>query len=171
MFKKITITLILFIAVKLCVAQNQIPDLVFYEYESDSGVAITNQGKNLVLIFTSENCPYVDAYNRRINQLIKTNKDFNFIIVNVGKKDSKNNYQCKVISDPLKKIANACAVTRTPEVILLKGLTVIYKGAIDDNPLAEHDVRNHFLQKAINDYKKGVNSTKFHKAYGCNIQR
>lgn len=150
-------------------AQKRVPDLILYEYEADSGTAISSYGKYVALIFISDNCAYVESYVNRINQLDTKNKGIKFLIVNVGPK-SKYKFKSAVIDDKDKKTAKVFHISRAPEVVLLKDLTIVYQGAIDDNPLLATDVRNHFLQQAIDDVKKNGKVTKEkQKAFGCVI--
>jgi hypothetical protein len=58
------------------------------------------------------------------------------------------------LADPNQEIARLFDAKRTPEVFLLKpsggNFTVVYSGAIDDNPQSENEVGQQFLVEAIN---------------------
>jgi hypothetical protein len=121
--------------------------------------------KGAVVIFTSLACPYDQHYRDRIKSLIEKHAgSVSFFLINSNPGPDEDEGMMKtaytawgisipLLSDKDQLAMNALGVKRTPESVLLKpngkGLTIIYQGAIDDNPQVHHDTGNNFLDEAI----------------------
>ena len=125
-----------------------------------------SSGPLLVMIFTSNYCPYSRKYEERIKSLHQefSSRDVQFVMVNpndspddsleeMKKKAVELNYQFPYLKDHEKVLTGIMNATRTPEAFLLKpeasGFVLVYRGAIDDNPQMAADVENSFLKNAI----------------------
>jgi len=131
-----------------------------YEYLEDKGI---------VIVFTSQECPYSRLYEERIIQLANEfeNSKIRFILINpnnpsacpldgvneMAKRAKEMAYNFPYLPDKNFEISNAFGVTKTPEVFVLKNINksfvLFYKGAIDDNPQAPKDVHYHYLRDAL----------------------
>src|SRR5690606_30010992 len=121
--------------------------------------------QGIVLIFTSNNCPYDEYYRQRIARLAETYQDrVPLLLVNsqVGAAESVEKMVAKgkalklkvpYLADKDQVLMNKLNARKTPEAVLLKNqngrFSVVYRGAIDDNAQVEGDVRHHYLRDAI----------------------
>ncbi|MDQ3394053.1 MAG: thioredoxin family protein [Bacteroidota bacterium] len=148
--------------------------------------------KGIVLIFTSNYCPYSKLYENRIDELAAayTSKGIQFILVNsnsptaskddsmeeMTKKASGKGYKYPYLADKEQKLQTLLGATKTPEVFLLKGqadqFQVVYSGGFDDNPQVGEDVSKHYLKDAIeamiSNKEPKLKST---RATGCMIKK
>lgn len=148
--------------------------------------------KGIVIIFTSDFCPYSKLYESRIDNLAQEfrNKNIQFILINpnnplVSQEDSvekmaknaqEKGYRFPYLADKEQKVANAFGATKTPEVYLLQPsgphFNIVYSGAIDDNPQVATDVSKHYLRDAIANLLEGKPITAKHqRPTGCMIKK
>ena len=131
-----------------------------------------SSGPLMVVIFTSNYCPYSRKYEERINQLYLefSQRDVQFILVNpnqgpddslqeMKKKANELNYPFPYLKDHEQVLTRIMNASRTPEALLLRpeesGFVLVYRGAIDDNPQTADDVENSFLKTAIQEALAG----------------
>lgn len=148
-----------------------------------------SSGPLVVVIFTSNFCPYSRRYEDRI---LKLHQDFNkrdvqFVLVNpnngpddsleeMKKKAARVGYNFPYLKDHEQVLTGILGATRTPEAFLLKpvvnGFELLYHGALDDNPQTAIDVEHHYLKSAIETALKGqpVESENV-KVTGCIIKK
>lgn len=121
--------------------------------------------EGLLIIFTSNACPYDEYYRARINKLARDYQDkVPVLLVNshvdanesadaMVKKAQQAGISLPYLADKDQTLMNALGATKSPAVYLLKNnggkFTIVYKGAIDDNAQVEADVRHHHLKDAI----------------------
>jgi peroxiredoxin len=147
--------------------------------------------KAVVLMFYSGKCAYGDYYLDRIISLKNefSSKGVKFILINSSSSNlvaeesieemkkfaTKYNLNIPYLADKEKQVKNMLKATRTPEVFVLKPtkgkFTVIYQGAIDDNPQSASDVSHAYLKDAIlnllNNKAPKLNKT---RPVGCLIK-
>ena len=139
--------------------------------------------KAIVIIFWSSECPYVQAFNDRINSIVKPymDKGVTFWGVNSNQTESisdvrqhyeNNRYVFPMLKDYNSKIADLFEAQRTPEVFILNSDRVIlYHGRIEDSHHAEN-VSTHDMQNALDEILAGKDVTvKETKSFGCMIKR
>ena len=143
-----------------------------------------SNAKVVVVIFTSNHCPYSKLYENRIITLAKqfesSNVQFLTINSNSGSNDfveemKKKSYPFPYLSDKQQKVCNQFGAAKTPEAFVLHNKNgnfyLVYKGAIDDNPQVENDVNNHYLKNAIEAIINGSQpALKEKRATGCVIK-
>lgn len=148
--------------------------------------------KGIVIIFTSNFCPYSKLYEDRIESLANefSGKGIQFILINpnnpqaskddsieeMAKKANENGYKFPYLADKDQTVANSLGASKTPEVYLLKpeanNFKVVYSGAIDDNPQVPADVSQEYLKNAINSVLAGKSvSTSSERPTGCMIKK
>ncbi len=193
-----SIRYLIFIPFIFCfsVVQAQI-DSAFAEIElmsTDSSqvkVADFKDQKAVVLIFTGIHCVYAKKYEDRILKTIETykGKPVAFLLVNsndpelspendFGKmvaRAMEKNYSCPYLSDPEQELSNALGVKKVPEAVVIgisEGkFSVVYRGAIDNNPLMGDRATVYFLKDALNHALEGnMAPTPFQPVKGCNIK-
>jgi thioredoxin-related protein len=156
-----------------------------YSYSLES----ISEKNGLVVIFTSNTCPFVIKWEDRytiVEELAKKNNlGLAYINSNYKKRDGddsfekmkehakKYNYRAPYLLDTESKLANSFGAKTTPHVFMFNNeLQLIYKGAIDDNYEDINKVKKFFLKDAIEQLSIGekikVSET---DAVGCSIKR
>jgi hypothetical protein len=121
--------------------------------------------EGMVIIFTSNSCPYDEYYRSRITKLSQAYQDkVPVLLVNSGadpvdtqekmsEKARQLNLSIPYLADKDQELMTKLDARKSPEAFLLKNqngkFTVVYRGAIDDNPQVEADVRQNYLRDAI----------------------
>jgi peroxiredoxin len=128
-----------------------------------------NNQKGLILVFTSNLCPFAKAYEQRIIQLHNEYAKLGFPVVainsnspEVSPDDSigqmkvladERNYPFPYLKDDKEEVCKAYGATRNPHVFLLQkssnGFKIAYMGAIDDNSLDARSVSKNYLENAV----------------------
>jgi len=126
----------------------------------------------LVVIFSCNHCPYVQAYENRIKQIqtdyndksisvvaINSNEDVNYpddSFENMKKRASEQNFNFPYLRDEDQSVARAFDATHTPEIFLFnKERKLVFHGKIDDNWQEPGKVQNHYLRNAIDELLAG----------------
>lgn len=122
--------------------------------------------KVLVVMFTCNHCPYVQAYE---NRLIKLQKDFkdkgvSFVAVNANdeinypedsfenmvKRAKEKGFNFPYLRDKTQEVAKEFGASYTPEIFVFDDKrTLQYHGRIDDNWQEPEKVTKHHLKEAI----------------------
>jgi thioredoxin-related protein len=145
--------------------------------------------KGLLVIFTSNTCPFVVKWEDRYKMIEKwclaNNIDMVYVNSNAKKRDKddsfkamqihakKMDYKFPYVLDKGSLLANSFGAKTTPHVFLFnQDKILVYKGAIDDNYKSAKDVRNFYLKDAISFLANGakIKNPKT-KAVGCSIKR
>jgi peroxiredoxin len=125
--------------------------------------------KGVVLIFTSNSCPYAKLYDTRIINLAKefSAKGIQFLMINSNTSSDDNSdsveqmaaaskqkgFVFPYLADKEHRAAKLFGATKTPEVFVLQNngdvFTLKYRGAIDDNPQMPNDVSANYLKEAL----------------------
>lgn len=147
--------------------------------------------KGAIVIFTCNHCPYAKAYEDRIINIHKKyeSKGFPVIAINpnnpeVQPQDSydlmvarakEKSYPFVYLFDEGQKVFPVFGATKTPHVFLLnkKGneMVVEYIGTIDDNYKDASQVKDNYLESAIDALLTGKEiAMKETKAVGCGIK-
>ncbi len=146
--------------------------------------------KAVVVVFTNPYCPYTKLYEQRLAALAKAGEALNirYLFVNPTPGEKPTGAQqmaatgsadglagLPMYPDDKQALTKAFGATKTPEAFVLQpsggGFTLRYKGAIDDNPQVEGDVREAYLNLAIEAIAAGKTlSTGDRRAPGCLIK-
>lgn len=144
--------------------------------------------EGLLVIFSSNTCPWVIAWQDRYVTLADKykSKDLGIVAVNSnaayrGKGDSledmqkhakENDYNFYYVLDKNSELAQVFGATRTPHIFLFdKTGKLVYRGAIDDNAQKPSQVEQNYLADAIDAMLVGqpINETTT-RAFGCSIK-
>ena len=147
-----------------------------------------NSNKILVVMFTCNHCPYVQAYEDRLIKLQSDFKDKGVIFVAINSNDEKNypedsfenmikrakekGYNFPYLRDKTQEIARNFGAIRTPEIFTFdKERTLRYHGEIDDNWKEPNKVIKHTLKEALEALLSGkpVSEPETH-AIGCTVK-
>ncbi len=147
------------------------------------------KGNGVVVIFSSNTCPYVIKNQDRITTLadFATKLNFGVIILNSNEayRDKEESYEamkeyavenkmnCFYTVDKNSEVADAFGANRTPECFLFdKNMKLAYHGAIDDNPTDATAVTRRYLADAMSQLSNNKEVTmKESKSVGCGIKR
>lgn len=147
------------------------------------------KANGLLVMFSCNTCPYVQRNQERTREIAQYALKHNIGVILVNSNEAeraggdsfdamkayakKQNYQWYYAVDKNNELADAFAADRTPECYLFnKEATLVYKGAIDDNPGNAAGVKTKYLHNAIDAMVAGraveVTST---ASVGCGIKR
>ncbi len=148
------------------------------------------KGNNGILVmFSCNTCPYVIKNQARTIAIAEYAKKMGLGIILLnsneayrGADDSPQamktyakdqQYKWSYVVDKDHEVADAFGANRTPEVFLFdNNLTLVYHGAIDDNPSDARAVGRHHLKEAINEMTDDkLVSVKESRSVGCSIKR
>lgn len=172
MKKHIALCLFVFFCLSHLQAQTKkANDFTLPDAVSGNPVSLTDfqDKKAVVVLFTSNFCPYSKLYEERFSSLVKSyaGKDVAFIMINPNdpresKDDSMESMKEKAkewglqipyLADKDQSVAKAFGASKTPEVFVLSNKpsrsVIAYSGAIDDNPQVASDVNQHYLKQAL----------------------
>lgn len=142
-----------------------------------------------LLIFTSNTCPWVHAWEDRYNEMARIAEANNIGVLYVNPNEAtrgqgesmadmkargeKLGYAFTYALDQDHRLADAYGATRTPHVYLMdKNNTLVYVGAIDDNSRDASAVEKRYLADALAQVGKGQPvATTTSRALGCTIKR
>jgi peroxiredoxin len=128
--------------------------------------------KALIVIFSCNHCPYVQAYEDRIKQIqndyqskgveviaINSNEDKGYpedSFENMKKRAAEQKFNFLYLRDEDQSVARAYDATHTPEIFLFDGdRKLAFHGKIDDNWQEPNKVKNHYLRDALDELLAG----------------
>lgn len=144
--------------------------------------------KGYIVVFTCNACPYAKAYEDRIIALHNKYAPLGYPVVAINSNDKdvqpadsydkmkerakEKKIPYNYVYDETQEIAKTYGATRTPHVYVLdKDRVVKYIGAIDDNSETPSDVKEKYVESAVDALRNGSEiSVKETKAVGCGIK-
>ena len=122
----------------------------------------------LIIIFSCNHCPYVQAYEGRIIEIQKKYKKEGVVVIAINANDDtaypddsfenmkvraqERNFNFLYLRDEDQSAAKSFDATHTPEIFLFDGKReLVYHGKIDDNWQEPKRVVNHYLEDALNE--------------------
>ncbi len=175
---------ILFLATISAQAQ-QVPNFSLPNV-NDGSVAELNQFTSysgIVVVFTSNECPYDNYYKDRLKKLIEQYKGkIQFLLINSNVDPQESVEKMAIhytdlgipyLADKDQKVADQFGARKSPEVFLLDRQRIIqYSGAIDDNPQVATDTKQNYLKDAIDKFLAGQKiEVTNNRVLGCTIKR
>ena len=129
----------------------------------------------VVVIFSSNDCPYDKLYENRIENLLDAYRDRQvaFVLINsnnperspedtpnlMAEKIKELRWNVPYLIDHEQQVAGMFGAQKTPEAFVLKYLNnsfqILYNGSIDDNPQVASDVSNYCLKRALDATLEG----------------
>jgi thioredoxin-related protein len=142
----------------------------------------------IVVIFTSNSCPFDEYYRGRIQKIVKEYQDkVPVLLVNslvdgnetleqMTKKAQQAGITIPYLADKDQTLMQQLGATKTPHAFLLKNtggkFVIIYNGALDDNAQVEGDVHHSYLKNAITIMLSNQNvETTEVRPVGCTIRK
>jgi peroxiredoxin len=128
--------------------------------------------KALIVIFSCNHCPYVQAYEDRIIMIqkdytnkgtaivaINSNEDVNYpddSFENMKKRAADKNFNFPYLRDEDQSVARAYDATHTPEIFLFdENRKLAFHGKIDDNWQEPDNVQSNYLSDALDELLAG----------------
>jgi peroxiredoxin len=148
--------------------------------------------KGVVIVFTSNYCPYSKLYEDRIIALANQfeSQGIKFLLVNsntsadniddtveeMTRYAREKAWHIPYLADKEHMLSGRLGATKTPEAFVLQntgsGFIVKYKGAIDDNPQLPNAASAFYLRDALNAVVNKRNLANIEKrATGCMIKK
>lgn len=149
------------------------------------------EAKGFIVVFTCNHCPFAKAYENRIIALDKKYAAKGYPVIAIQPNDAsavpddsyanmqarakEKGYTFPYLMDESQATAHAFGATRTPHVFVLQksgaGNIVKYIGAIDDNSDNEKEVKEKYVENAVDALLAGKPvATTSTKAIGCTIK-
>ena len=188
---KITLLILLILSVGISAQAQRIENFELNDLLSGRSFRLDahTDKKAVVLIFSSNSCPFSKLYEERIMAISNQYAaDFQFALINphIGTSEEESeaairgrmqerNKNLPYLIDPGHSVTRALKATKLPEVFVITsgptGFNVAYQGAIDNNPQAPGSVSQRYLENALNQIlKRSSPSPANTRAVGCNIR-
>ena len=147
--------------------------------------------KGVIVVFTCNHCPFSKMYEDRIIALHQKFASKGFPVVAINPNDAKKQpedsfvemqkragekaFPFAYLHDEKQAVARTFGAARTPHVFILsregKEFVLQYIGAIDDNANEPTEVRNAYVEQAIDKLSQGQKpAPATTKAIGCTIK-
>lgn len=144
--------------------------------------------KAVIVIFSCNHCPYVQAYEERIIEIqkdyaakgvqviaINSNEDVNYpedSFENMKKRAQEKKFNFLYLRDQTQQIARAYGATHTPHIFLFdQERKLRYTGKIDDNWQEPGKVKKRYLREALDAVLNGQTPPEAEThAIGCTIK-
>lgn len=144
--------------------------------------------KALVIIFSCNHCPYVQAYESRMKNIQDEYRDKGVMLVainpndasthpddsfeNMKKRAAREKFNFIYLRDEDQTVAKSFDATHTPEIFLFnEDKKLVYHGKIDDNWQEPEKIVNHYLRNAIDELLAGTEiSVPETYSIGCTIK-
>jgi len=144
----------------------------------------------VVLIFTTNSCPYSKLYESRITELASRfeGQNFRFALVNPHADTAEGESAAAMadasrgslgglpyLSDRSQSLTTALGITRVPQAVIItpgqNGFSIAYQGAIDNNPQLPQSATQSYLQEALNNIaNQKAPDPASTRAVGCNVK-
>ncbi|HEY4756231.1 MAG TPA: thioredoxin family protein [Ignavibacteriaceae bacterium] len=144
--------------------------------------------KALIIIFSCNHCPYVQAYENRIMAIQKDYEERGAAVAAINSNDSaqysedsfeemkkraaKKKFNFIYLRDEDQSAAKSFDASHTPEIFLFNGeRKLVYHGKIDDNWQEEQKIKTKYLRDALDELLSGKEiSVPETYSIGCTIK-
>jgi hypothetical protein len=185
--KKLLVVILLSAALRSN-AQTEITDFSLTNVKSGKEVSLANykSSTGIAVVFTSHECPFDNYYKDRLKGLVSSySGKIQFLFINSNQEAEENVAQMAIhysdldipyLADKDQVAMGVFGARKSPEVFLLSTangkFTVVYSGAIDDNPQAASDAKQNFLKDAFDKLIAGQKIEPVtQRAVGCTIRK
>jgi peroxiredoxin len=145
--------------------------------------------KGFIIVFTSNHCPYAEAYENRLVGLYGRFAAMGFPLIAINpnapeaapgdnavanaRKAKEKGFPFPYLSDSLQTVFPKFGAVRTPHVFILNADRIVkYQGTIDDNAEIPSRVKKRYVEDAINLMLGGSDPiTTTTKTVGCKIRQ
>lgn len=126
----------------------------------------------LIIIFSCNHCPYVQAYEERIKMIRKDYREKGVSLLAISSNDAdkypedsfeqmklraaERDFNFPYLYDAEQSAAKAFGATHTPEVFVFDAnRKLVYHGKIDDNWQEPNNVKSNYLREALDEILAG----------------
>lgn len=180
--------LLILIASAITSYAQEIKDFSLTNVKDGKAVSLSNYSSayGIVVVFTSHECPYDNYYKDRLKDLVNAySGKIQFLLINSNQEPQESAEQMAIhysdlgvpyLADKDQTAMETFGAHKSPEVFLVSKVsgkfTVVYSGAIDDNPQVAKDVKQTFLKDALNKVlaREKIEPVS-QRAVGCTIRR
>jgi peroxiredoxin len=149
-----------------------------------------SDAKGFIVVFTCNHCPFAKLYPERLNQLNSKFKPLGIPLIAISSTDTiayeedsflemirrskEEHYNFPYLCDRTQGVAKNFGAQKTPHAFVIwkenGNYVVKYNGAIDDNGAEPGQVKEHYVETAVQDLLNGkpVETTET-KSLGCRI--
>jgi peroxiredoxin len=163
------------------------PDLPAADFKAYCGHSFTDKGV-LIVAFTSNHCPYVQALEDRIKTFVMDHRDHNVCLIAINSNDESSSpdddyeqmvlrartheYPFPYLRDADQEVARLFGATHTPEFFVFDGEQRLrYHGRFDDNWQNADGVSKQYVADAVAAIQKGADVEIAETAVeGCTIK-
>lgn len=187
---RLGINLLLFLCTSQGFAQQPVNDFTATDVKTSVDISLSqfSSSRGLVIIFTSNECPFDKEYRDRIKILAEQgSRSLPVLLINShpGPEETADKMKemlmdwgasAHYLADKSQSAMASLGAVRSPQAFLLKNVSgkfiVIYNGAIDDSPQSVSSVTTSYLQDAIQRFLASQPiETSQTRAVGCSIRR
>lgn len=188
--KRIAVVVLIITMAAQAMGQKVVDDFTLKNVLNGNDVSLSTYPacSGVVIIFTSNSCPYDEYYKNRIQKLSRDYSDkVPVLLVNslidanetpeqMVKKAQQAGITTPYLADKDQVLLQRLGANKTPFAVLLKNtggkFTVFYSGAIDDNAQVEGDVHQNYLKDAIDNMINGkAQAVTENRPVGCTIRK
>ncbi len=180
----------LFLLITAATSAQRIQDFTLPDAVTGKNVSLTDfaAAPVVMVIFTSNTCPYDNYYTGRINDLAtQFNSKIPVLLINSGIDDTEslarmkdfsvqNKFTIPYLADKNQQVLTMFNPRKSPEAFLLQKtngqFSIVYRGAIDDNPQSAGEAKNTYLKDAALKLLAGekIDVTDI-RPVGCSIRK
>ncbi|MBN8576681.1 MAG: redoxin domain-containing protein [Cytophagales bacterium] len=184
--KNFVLSFLLLLAVEA--GAQELKDFTLLNTQDGKSISLSSFKNNagVLVIFTSHECPFDNYYKDRIKELAgEYVGKVQVVLINSNQEPQESKEQMAIhykdlnvpyLADKDQVAMELFGARRSPEAFLLSTVnskfSVVYSGAIDDNPQLAKDVKQSFLKEAIDKLLAGQKIEPANqRASGCTIRR
>ncbi len=165
------------------------PDFALKDYDGKEHKLSAHAGSVVVLVFTSQDCPYSRAGDNALAKFADQYKDKGVVLLSIDShagataekvkefatsgNETKKPLPYPILLDTGNVYADKMGAKRTPEVYIVdKAGNLVYHGALDNGKKLDEAGYESYIAKAADELLAGKPvSTSKSSAYGCSIKR
>lgn len=169
-----------------------VTDFALKDVVSGSTLSLSQYGSAtaIVLVFTTNSCPYSKLYESRVADLASRfeSQNVKFILVNphadaaegessaeMAEKSMNSLAGLPYLHDQKQSLTGALGISKIPQVVVITsnqaGFSVAYQGGIDNNPQLPQSATQTYLEDALQSITENkVPSPASTRPVGCNVK-
>lgn len=162
----------------------KLPDFTMTDFTGKEHSLEDYEDKVVVLIATSQHCPWVKGSDLHLEEIAKKYRDKGVVFLkfdshsntppeDIKEYNEKRELTIPVLKDEQNEYADKVAATRTPEVYIVnKEHELVYHGAYDNRKVPEQKGDTNYVANALDALLAGEEiEPKEVNAWGCTIKR
>ncbi|OLS24184.1 MAG: hypothetical protein HeimC3_20830 [Candidatus Heimdallarchaeota archaeon LC_3] len=144
---------------------------------------VTGAWKHLVLIFLHPKCQFSKKIIEELNYIqIRFNEHIEIIglqiplnaitnnFTNSNDQEINNNLNFKILDNVPIEIIAKYEISIIPQALVFKNKKLVYKGAINDNPLEPEKIKHHYLTEVLEKIMRNLKFVPFYPPIGTKLE-